>query len=108
MPWSKGDATAVRFELFGPDGALLHSADVPVEDGMAAYTFTVASPALWWPRSHGGQPVQRLAATASTDRRELRLGLRRLRLVQEPLDGAAGASFFVEVNNTPIYCGGAN
>ncbi len=104
----EGDATAVRFELFGPDGALLHSTDVPVEDGAAAYTFTVASPALWWPRSYGGQPLYRLAATASTDRRELRLGLRRLRLVQEPLDGEAGASFFFEVNNTPIFCGGAN
>jgi len=42
------------------------------------------------------------------DHVEQRLGLRRLRLVQEPLEGEPGTSFLFEANNTPIFCGGAN
>jgi beta-mannosidase len=50
----------------------------------------------------------RAALTGNVNRQSLLLGLRRLRLVQEPVAGEAGTSFYFEVNNTPIFCGGAN
>jgi beta-mannosidase len=87
---------------------------VQVAGTEAAYTFTLSTPELWWPNGYGQQPQYRLAATLESDRetvydrRELRLGLRRLRLVQEPLAEEPGTSFLFEVNNIPIFCGGAN
>src|SRR5581483_6878377 len=66
-----------------------------------------------WPRGYGDQPLYRLVATLrrgneELDRHEIRLGLRRLRLVQRPLTDAPGTTFFFEINNLPIFCGGAN
>jgi len=42
------------------------------------------------------------------DTQEQRLGIRRLRLVQDAVEGEAGSSFRFEVNNIPVFCGGAN
>ena len=72
----------------------------------------LADPELWWPRIYGAQPLYTLRATLSRgeellDTRMLRLGVRRLRLLQEPLPGG-GESFCFEINNEAIFCGGAN
>jgi len=102
----------VALSLKGPDGVLLHESRLPVENQGIKHTIAVPSPALWWPIGHGAQPLYRLAARLSTsegkvlDEAALRLGARRLRLVQEPL--ADGQTFYFEVNNRPIFCGGAN
>jgi beta-mannosidase len=104
---------AVYLRLSGPDGELLDEATLPVEGRQVQHHFDLAAPQLWWPRGYGAQPLYRLEASLQRegieqDRRELRLGLRRLRLVQEPLEGQPGTTFLFEVNNTPIFCGGAN
>jgi beta-mannosidase len=120
---------SLRLDLLGPAGEQIATATVPVADGAAQHTFHIDAPQLWWPHGYGEQPFPRLVATlllwgvgygvlASVspppnpqlprDQRELRLGLRRLRLVQEPLEHEPGTTFLFEVNNTPIYCGGAN
>jgi beta-mannosidase len=123
----RGGEFAIRLDLFGPDGAALAAVTIPVEGGVAQHTFTVESPQLWWPTGYGAQPLYRLVATLQPtdergtanggagdgqsvveDSRELRIGLRRLRLVQEPVEGQPGTTFMFEINNTPIYCGGAN
>lgn len=104
------DAT-VRFTLIGPDGAALAEAVTPA--AAARHTFAVTAPALWWPNGHGAQPLYHVTATleqgdAPLDQHTQRLGLRRLRLVQAPLDAEPGRTFLFEVNNTPLFCGGAN
>lgn len=73
----------------------------------------IESPALWWPAGHGAQPLYTLTTRLlhgdnELQRRERRLGLRQLRLVQEPVAGEAGRSFYVEVNGRAIFAGGAN
>jgi beta-mannosidase len=131
----RGRELTIRLDLLGPDGAALAAVTIPVEQDIAQHTFTVESPQLWWPSGYGAQPLYRLVATlqsageqrpigdgiddqgqsavggrrsAVEDSRALRIGLRRLRLVQEPVEGQPGTTFMFEVNNTPIYCGGAN
>lgn len=104
---------ALHLRLFGPGGEVLDEATVPVSGRQVQHRFDLAAPQLWWPRGYGAQPLYQLEVTlqhggAEQDRQALRLGMRRLRLVQEPLEGQPGTTFLFEVNNTPIFCGGAN
>ncbi|MGC9038193.1 MAG: beta-mannosidase [Roseiflexus sp.] len=103
----------VQVELIDPDGAPVATAALPVEGGSSATRLHVPAPRLWWPNGYGDHPLYRLVTTlhdsnGALDRRELRIGLRRLRLVQAPLDHEPGTTFLFEVNNIPIFCGGAN
>lgn len=103
----------VRLQLLDSADRPVQDAVVKVVDGRAAHVFEVIEPDLWWPRGHGGQPLYRLIAMLlregqELDRREQRLGLRRSRLVQEPVAGEQGTTFQFEVNNVPLFCGGYN
>ncbi|MDQ4075514.1 MAG: glycoside hydrolase family 2 protein [Chloroflexota bacterium] len=113
----EGQATAaglaLRLALYDPAGERVGGVALPVEGQRLTHTFEVESPQLWWPNSFGKQPLYRLVATLlreeeELDRRALRLGMRHLRLRQEPLEEEPGTSFFFEVNNVPIFGGGAN
>jgi beta-mannosidase len=110
------DATSdlvVHLGLYGPAHDLIDEATLPVKSDHVEHRFAVASPHLWWPRGYGQQPLYRLVVSlqqdiVELDRREYRLGLRRLRLLQEPLTDEPGTTFVFEINKTPIFCGGAN
>ncbi len=103
----------VRLTLADPAGVTIGEATLPAAP-VLTHSFAVAAPQLWWPAGQGGQPLYSLGAElldaggAPVDRAELRLGLRRLRLVQEPVEGEPGSSFLFEINGRPIFCGGAN
>ncbi len=104
---------AVHLRLSGPAGELIDETTLPARSSQIQHRFGLTAPHLWWPHGYGAQPLYRLAVTlqqgeAVLDRRELRLGIRRLRLLQEPLADQPGKTFLFEVNNTPIFCGGAN
>jgi beta-mannosidase len=99
--------------LQDPAGAVVAEVKLPVSASEVTHTFNVAAPRLWWPRGYGEQQLYRvnvslLSDGRELDRREQRIGLRRLRLVQQPLQDEEGTSFFFEINNLPIFCGGAN
>ncbi|MEN9934557.1 MAG: hypothetical protein RLZZ387_1136 [Chloroflexota bacterium] len=101
----------VRVELLDPEGAPVAGAELPT--GVLQAELTLAVPRLWWPSGYGDQPLYRLVVAVTCggqelDRREQRIGLRRLRLLQEPLEVEDGRTFLFEINNTPIFCGGAN
>jgi beta-mannosidase len=73
----------------------------------------VAEAQLWWPRGLGGQPLYTLSTRLLDGDRllsqdERRIGLRRLRLRQEPVRGEAGSSFHFEINGEECFIGGAN
>ncbi|MCC7206299.1 MAG: glycoside hydrolase family 2 protein, partial [Anaerolineae bacterium] len=109
-PTVEGEADAVAVSLVDPAGAVIASAECPPDGSVA---FDVAAPQLWYPRLYGSQPLYRVQAELRRagqplDAASKRIGLRRLRLVREPVEGEPGASFYFEVNNTPIFCGGAN
>lgn len=103
----------LRLALHDPSGNLVASAMLPVQGDCAHHTFEVPTPTLWWPRGYGAQPLYRLVAAlhqgeAEVDQRTLRLGVRRQCLLQEPLADAPGTTFRFEINNLPLFCGGAN
>ena len=74
--------------------------------GAIDLSLTVAEPLLWWPAGYGDQPLYDAVVTIPGDRTERRIGLRRLRLINEP--DAAGASMTFEVNGVAIFAKGAN
>src|SRR5258708_3862577 len=103
--------------LLDPGDKVVGEATVPVNGPIngatADTTFTASAPQFWWPNGYGAQNLSRLSvrlmrAQDTLDQRDTRIGLRRLKLVQEPLADEPGTSFTFEINNTPIFCGGAN
>ncbi|GAB4113490.1 MAG: glycoside hydrolase family 2 TIM barrel-domain containing protein [Roseiflexaceae bacterium] len=102
-----------KIMLRGPDGQFLETASVAVDQNHATHTFVVHQPQLWWPNGYGDRAFYHVEVAIERgqdrlDDQQVRLGLRRLELVQEPLENEPGTTFMFRVNNTPIFCGGAN
>ena len=106
------DAT-VRIALYSP------CADTPVytETVLAEITvtgtFTIKHPKLWYPVNYGPQPLYNIAVdllkdNTILDKRSQSLGIRRARVIQSPLASEKGTTFYFEINNIPIFCGGSN
>ncbi|MDE3239009.1 MAG: glycoside hydrolase family 2 protein [Paracoccaceae bacterium] len=98
----------VDMKLVGPDG--MPAAHWSGPAGLPA-DLNVARPALWWPRSHGPQPLYTLTVTLlrdgeQLDRWEGRIGLRQVRLDTAP--DTIGAAFTIEINGKPVFVRGAN
>ncbi|HEY4388865.1 MAG TPA: glycoside hydrolase family 2 protein, partial [Ktedonobacteraceae bacterium] len=105
---------ALHMALYAPDGELAaESLLTATATPSLSHSFELSHPQLWWPHGYGEQALYRLVVSLRQHetvlaQQEQRLGLRRLQLVQRPLLDAPGTSFFFEVNNTPVFCGGAN
>ncbi|OAA62911.1 beta-mannosidase precursor [Niveomyces insectorum RCEF 264] len=112
----------IRFDV-SLDGVAVAAETVYVEGATgipaATATFHISSPALWFPARYGDQPLYTVRATllvpaADGEQQEevdtvtKNIGLRRAVLVQQPLDGQPGTSFFFEINNVPVFCGGSD
>lgn len=112
----EGTANKVRFDV-SLDGDNVASETVTGNDGIEAH-FHISSPSLWYPIRYGKQPLYTIKATVLSDNdndndNEIdsatkKIGLRRAELIQRELDGQPGTSFFFQVNNIPIYCGGSD
>ncbi|KAH6608905.1 glycosyl hydrolase family 2 [Trichoderma cornu-damae] len=109
---AEGNASKVRFDLSLDQTALSGTVDV-TEEGGAVATFTISNPELWYPIRYGKQPLYTATATLldggdEVDAVTKRIGIRKVELVQKPLKGQPGTSFFFQVNNIPMFCGGSN
>ncbi|XP_029900815.1 beta-mannosidase [Myripristis murdjan] len=68
---------------------------------------------LWWPNGHGDQPFYRLAVqgllegplTLSAD---VKVYFRTVELIQEPIAGSPGLSFYFRINEKPVFLKGSN
>jgi beta-galactosidase/beta-glucuronidase len=83
-------------------------------DAPSTFQVELHKPKLWYPHRYGDQPLYvftlclwdpegRLLHTHTQG-----LGLRNVELVQDPVTGESGTSFFFRVNGIPIWCGGSN
>lgn len=108
----EGSANKVRFDV-SFEGKTVASETVQ-GDGEIQATFHIRNPSLWYPVRYGQQSLYTVKATLlDNDTEEVdtllkRIGLRRAELIQRPLQGQPGTSFFFQVNNIPVYCGGSD
>uniref|UniRef100_A0A3Q3L5P9 Beta-mannosidase n=1 Tax=Labrus bergylta TaxID=56723 RepID=A0A3Q3L5P9_9LABR len=68
---------------------------------------------LWWPNGHGDQPFYCLSIRGSQDgilvlSTESKVYFRTVELVQEPIVGSPGLSFYFRINGKPIFLKGSN
>ena len=108
----EGVCTSVVFELCLGE-VLVERRTAEVIDTHAEITFMLVKPQLWYPATYGEQPLYHLKATLLLGGKRLdtiskRLGVRKAVVVQRELKDAPGTSFFFEINNIPIFCGGSN
>ncbi|KAJ7904470.1 glycoside hydrolase family 2 protein [Mycena olivaceomarginata] len=99
------------FVLHKPDGSEEVSAPkMATDDGVSELTFDFPSGhlQLWYPVSQGEQPLYTVEDGNVLDKRTQKIGVRRARVVQEKLIDQDGLSFFFEVNNVRLFCGGSN
>ncbi|GEM44442.1 beta-mannosidase [Deinococcus cellulosilyticus] len=102
----------VQVRLKDPEGREIQQ--VTLEGApVASALFEVATPELWYPSGRGAQPlytvqVELHQAGTLLEQKSVRIGLRRIRVVQERVRGEQGSSFTFEVNNEPFFVGGAN
>ena len=108
----EGAASTVRFDIQLGD-QVVATETVEVEDGSASASFRTEKPQLWWPAGLGAQPLYLLTATLyhagnAEDKCSKRFGIRKAEVVQEAVQGEPGKSFYIRVNNVPVFCGGSN
>lgn len=108
----EGPAADVKFQVT-LEGKEVASETVKAINGQATHTFKFDNPELWYPIRYGKQPLYTVTATllhenTEVDTQSKRIGLRRAELVQKPLKDQPGTSFFFEINNIPIFCGGSD
>ncbi|KAF8761348.1 Glycosyl hydrolases family 2 [Rhizoctonia solani] len=95
---SKGDLSAMVVLKSSAGAVIKKAADLTVKGGQSVAEFELAKGEvdLWYP---SGSRV----ATHSQ-----RIGIRRARVVEDPLEGQDGRTFLFEINNVRIFCGGSN
>ncbi|KRF33862.1 glycoside hydrolase family 2 protein [Yonghaparkia sp. Soil809] len=99
---ARADRTAtVTVDLEG-DGEFTATIAGVSATGRGAIELTVPSAELWWPRSHGAQPLYDLVVETDDDRVVQRVGFRTVEI------DSAGGAFGVVVNGEPVFVRGAN
>ncbi|RDL42366.1 putative beta-mannosidase B [Venustampulla echinocandica] len=108
----EGDASEVELHI-SLDGEVVASTTVKAVQGHATYTFTTQNPELWYPIRYGKQPLYSVTGRLLQNGSELdantkKFGLRRAELIQRPMKEQPGTTFFFEINNVPVFCGGSD
>lgn len=105
-----------EYSLLSQDGkeVLGDSAALSEGKGESAFAAKPGALDLWYPVGYGKQALYTLQVSLYDEQGNVidvqvqQLGLRRVRVIQDKLDGEPGHSFLFEVNNIRIFCGGSN
>ncbi|KAH7345103.1 beta-mannosidase [Rhizoctonia solani] len=92
------------------------SADLTIKKGQSVVEFELAKGEvdLWYPVGYGKQALYTVEVqVADKSGKQVaahsqRIGIRRARVVEDPLEGQEGRTFLFEINNVRVFCGGSN
>ncbi|MHC4070547.1 MAG: beta-mannosidase [Planctomycetota bacterium] len=108
---SGGTGGILNWILKDPSGSQIKHGQTALSGSSCSFQVAVDDPKLWWPRTHGEQPLYQLDITLSgsserMDSRSVRFGIRDVRPVLE--DPQTGENRFrFDVNGKPIFMRGA-
>ncbi|KAF4337248.1 beta-mannosidase B [Fusarium beomiforme] len=75
--------------------------------GALDFSIKLEKPKLWYPFLYGEQNLYQVQVSIPGHNASQNLGIRRLRLLQHPLNSQPGTSFIFEVNNIRLFSGGS-
>lgn len=102
----------VRIRVPEIDAVVDQEIELPVGISRQDLKVDVDNPKLWWPRSHGDQPLYTVECEVLIDGHVVdseirRTGIRSIRINQDP-HPEAGSYFILEVNGKPVFAKGGN
>jgi beta-mannosidase len=111
----------VLLELYSPEGKLIETKTLrrtqpnkglqplgSADSSDSRKTFLLENPQLWYPHGYGEQSLYKLVIKLDNETKEFKIGFRDIQIVQEPVKGESGSSFFFKVNGIEMFVGGAN
>lgn len=110
----QGAWRAIRYVLARPGGGDIRGEWAPGADGVVDFAIPVERVQLWWPATHGSQPLYRLTLElldehgAVSDRIERTVGFKRVRWLKNPGAPADARPYLCEVNGRPVFLRGVN
>ncbi|KAM9330489.1 beta-mannosidase [Gastrophryne carolinensis] len=109
----KGNVTVTIPELYLQD-----SQDLLILPGQQAYEILIkvnkgTSVHMWWPNGYGLQNCYNMSVTFNfesgrTIQKASKVYFRTVELIEEPVAGSPGLSFYMKVNSVPIFLKGSN
>ncbi|KAM0443287.1 hypothetical protein ACHAQK_003650 [Fusarium lateritium] len=98
----------VRVQLSDDKGNTVADTTIEVSSESSFYgKIKLEKPKLWYPFLYGEQHLYLVEVSIPGHTRSQKLGVRRLRLLQHPLQDQPGESFVFELNNIRLFCGGS-
>ncbi|CUA77413.1 beta-mannosidase [Rhizoctonia solani] len=103
--------------LKSPTGTVIkRSSEVIIKSGQGTVDFELAKGEfdLWYPVGYGKQALHTIEVQVADQSgkpvagHSQRIGIRRAKVVEDPLEGQDGRTFLFEINNIRIFCGGSN
>ncbi|XP_071974794.1 beta-mannosidase isoform X3 [Engystomops pustulosus] len=100
-----------------PQLQIYQSQDLSIVPGQQSYRIIVkinknTSVDLWWPNGYGLQTGYNMTTTFHFDEyiieKTTKIYFRTVELVEEPIDGSPGLSFYININGIPIFLKGSN